>query len=77
LCPSGNRTQEKQLFEREFALEDVAFGQSPFALQVERRDDLPMQDDVLMFGAYSAMVLTTLSPNFSFSVSQSRPGASL
>src|SRR3979490_346912 len=31
----------------------------------------------LIFGAYWAMVLTTLSPNFSFSVSQSRPGASL
>src|SRR5579862_5153516 len=31
----------------------------------------------LIFGAYSAMVLTTLSPNFSFSVSQSRPGRSL
>src|SRR5208282_5710187 len=31
----------------------------------------------LMLGAYSAMVLTTASPNFSFSVSQLRPGASL
>src|SRR5208283_5194643 len=31
----------------------------------------------LILGAYSAMVLTTASPNFSLSVSQSRPGASL
>src|SRR5208282_3928346 len=46
LRPSRNRAQEKQLFERKFALEDVAFAQSPFAFEVERGDDLAMQNDV-------------------------------
>ena len=30
----------------QFALEDVALGQSEFALEVERCQDLPVQDDV-------------------------------
>ena len=38
------------MFEREFALEDVAFAQSPFAFEVERRDDLAVQDDVFDVG---------------------------
>src|ERR1700690_4403210 len=46
LRPARDGAQEKQLFERQFALEDVAFAQSPFTLQIERGDDLAMQDDV-------------------------------
>src|SRR4029078_4018955 len=36
LRPAGNGTQEKELLEGELALEDVALGQSPLALEVER-----------------------------------------
>ena len=34
------------MFERKLALENVAFGQSPFAFEIERGDDLAVQDDV-------------------------------
>ena len=46
LRPSRRGPQEEELLERELALEDVAFRQAPLALQIERRDDLPVQDDV-------------------------------
>ncbi len=36
----GDWTQEEQLFERKLTLENVAFAQSPLALQIERRNDL-------------------------------------
>ena len=42
----GDRAQEEKLFERKLALENVAFGQAEFALEIERRDDLAVQDDV-------------------------------
>src|SRR5437764_2619300 len=50
LRPSRDRTQEEQLLERELALEDVSFGQSELAFQVERRDHLASTDDALDVG---------------------------
>ena len=47
---AGHGTQEEQLLERELALEDVAFGQSQLAFEIERRDHLPADDDVLDVG---------------------------
>ncbi len=44
--PAGRRTQEEQLLERQLALEDVPFRQPELALDVERRQHLPVQDDV-------------------------------
>src|SRR5687768_8623610 len=40
--PAGNRAQEEQLLERQFTLEDVAFGQTEHALDVKRRQHLAM-----------------------------------
>ena len=42
----GAGPQEEQLLERQLALEDVALGQPELALEVERRQHLPVQDDV-------------------------------
>src|SRR5580693_1287939 len=39
-------SQEEKLLQGKFALEDVALAQSPLAFEVERSDDLPVQDDV-------------------------------
>src|SRR5271157_6253888 len=50
LREAGYGTQEEQLFQRKFALEDVALGQSPFALKVERSYHLAADDDVLQVG---------------------------
>src|SRR5215469_2131573 len=36
LRPSRNRPQEEELLQRKLTLEDVAFAQSPLALQIER-----------------------------------------
>ena len=47
LRPARHRTQEEQLLQRQLALEDIAFGQSPLAFQIKRRYDLPPDDDVL------------------------------
>src|SRR5207237_1599757 len=46
LRPPGNRAREEQLLERQLALEDVAFREPELALEVERRQNLPVQDDV-------------------------------
>src|SRR5579863_455546 len=46
LSPAWHRTQEEELFERELSLEDVALGQSPLAFEIERSDDLLLDDDV-------------------------------
>jgi len=50
------------LFERKFTLENVALRETEFALEIKRGEDLLVNDDVLMLGACSAMVLMTLSP---------------
>src|ERR1043166_817314 len=46
LRPAGRGAEEEELFEREFALEDVALGETELAFEVERRQHLPVQDDV-------------------------------
>ena len=66
LRPARDGTKKEELLERQLALEDVALGQAPLALEVERRDDLPVADDVRAGWARTpAMVLTTVSPNAS------------
>ena len=66
LRPTRHRTQEEELLERKFALENIAFAQSELAFQIERRDYLACRMMSLILGAYSAMVLITLSPKASF-----------
>ena len=46
LRPARHRPQEEQLFERQLALEDVAFRQPEVPLDVERRQHLAMEDQV-------------------------------
>src|ERR1700746_3152844 len=47
LRPPGDGPQEEQLLERKFTLEDVSFAQTPLTLEIERRDDLLLNDGVL------------------------------
>ena len=47
LGPSRHGPQEEELLESQLALEDVAFREPEVALEVERREDLPVLDDVL------------------------------
>src|SRR5580692_95309 len=47
---SWRRTQEEELFERQFALEDIAFAQAPLTFEIERSDDLFVKDDVFDVG---------------------------
>src|SRR5215471_9683055 len=42
--------QEEELLERQFALEDIAFAQAEFALQIQRREHLFVEDDVFKVG---------------------------
>src|SRR4029450_2551475 len=49
-CPSRYRPQKEQLLQSQLALEDVAFRQPPFALEIERRHDLAMEHDVAEVG---------------------------
>ena len=44
--PTRNGPEEEQLFQRELALKDVAFGEPELALEIERRQHLAMEDDV-------------------------------
>mgnify|MGYP003694378643 CR=1 FL=1 len=44
LRPPRHGTQEEQLLQRQLALEDVSLGQPGDPLDVERRQDLPVQD---------------------------------
>src|ERR1700722_14303482 len=44
------RAEEEELLQRKFALEDVAFTQSPLAFEIKRRDDLFVQNDVFDVG---------------------------
>ena len=43
----GAGPQEEELLERQLALEDVALGEAEVALDVERRQDLPVEDQAL------------------------------
>ena len=47
LRPTGRRAEEEQLLERQLTLEDVALGKAEGPFDVERRQDLAMEDDVL------------------------------
>ena len=42
--PTRHRPQEEELVQRELALEDVALGEPGDALDVGRREHLPVQD---------------------------------
>src|SRR6266545_4779037 len=46
LRPTGGRPQEEQLARREFAVEDVASGESDHLFEVPRAQDLPVEDDL-------------------------------
>src|SRR5580692_11538819 len=46
LRPAGDWTQKEKLLQRKLALENVALAQSPFAFQIEWRNDLLVKDDV-------------------------------
>ena len=48
--PARHRPQEEELLERQLALEDVALGQAPLALEVERGQHLAVQDELLDVG---------------------------
>src|SRR5579862_6538423 len=50
LRPPRHWAQEKKLFQRKLALEDVALAQSPLALEIEWGDYLLLDDDVLQIG---------------------------
>src|SRR5436190_15899071 len=67
--PSRDRPQEKQLFERKLALEDVAFGQSPLTFKIERRDDLAVQNDVFDIGrVFSNRINDSVAESFFLSI---------
>src|SRR5581483_11544248 len=51
---SRRRTQKEKLLQRKLALKDIAFSQSKFALQIERRQHLPVQNDVFDVGSILA-----------------------
>src|SRR6185437_8189507 len=43
---AGNRSQEEKLLQRELALKDVSFAEPEFSLQIKRRQDLFVDDDI-------------------------------
>jgi hypothetical protein len=45
--PSGDGPQKEKLFERELALENISLGQAGLSFDVERRNDLFADNDVL------------------------------
>src|SRR3954470_21927929 len=47
LRPAGRGAEEEELLQRQLSLEDVAFRQAEVPLDVEGRQDLAVQDDVL------------------------------
>jgi len=46
LRPARCGTQKEELLERQFALKNISLRQPKFAFEIERRQDLPMQNDV-------------------------------
>ena len=42
--PAGDGAQEEKLFEREFALENIALREAEFAFEIERRENLAADD---------------------------------
>src|SRR6202041_353895 len=45
--PACRRPQKEKLFERKFTLKNISFGQTGLALDIQRRDELFADDDVL------------------------------
>src|SRR3954467_6348737 len=50
LRPARYGPQKEQLLERQFTLKDIAFRQAELALDIQRRQHLAMQNDVLQIG---------------------------
>ena len=48
--PPGDRAEEEELLEREFALKDVALAEARGALDIERREELLADNDVFQIG---------------------------
>src|SRR5687767_13396296 len=46
LRPTGSGAQGEKLLQSQLTLEDVSFRQPKFAFEIERRYDLPVQNDV-------------------------------
>src|SRR5438876_903156 len=51
LCPAEDRAHQVQLLKRQFALEDVALGQRERTFDIERSQDLTMQNDIPEIGS--------------------------
>ena len=63
--PACYRAQEEQLFERKFALENVAFCQANAALDIERRLDLAADDYVFyVWGVFGNCVYYRVAEGF-------------
>src|SRR5437899_4415987 len=45
LCPTRRRSQKEKLFQGQLALENISFGQTKFAFEIEWRQDLSMKND--------------------------------
>jgi len=48
--PTGDGTEEEELFQGEFTLEDVALGEAEFAFEIKRRENLPADDNFFDVG---------------------------
>src|SRR5580700_7954936 len=48
--PARGGTQEKQLFERKFALKNISFGETGLAFDIERSDELFSDDEIFQVG---------------------------
>ena len=78
LRPSRHRPQEEKLLERKLALENIAFAQSEFAFEIERRHHLFVQDDVFdIRRVFGNRVDHVVAECFSSARPSSSPGRSL
>jgi len=62
-CPVKQRPHGEELIEGKFAVEDVSAREAVGFLEILGRDDLVAQDGLRRFGAYCAIVFTTVSPS--------------
>jgi len=60
--PAGDGAEEEKLFERKFALKNIALGEAEFALEVEWRKDLAAYDDIFDVGSIFCLLYTSPSP---------------
>ena len=64
--PTGHGAEKKELFEGEFALENVSLREAKLAFEIQRRENFTPSNNFFDVGEYcSAMALTTASPNAS------------